>query len=869
MPNGKNMKLYIMPVLSVLVLFISLILSIVYVRSYMMQQIIKERTYQLEEMISQVRVNMNYGIETQWNLVAGLQTVVEGKHYDDEKVLLESINAIEKMFHTDLYDCQIMILDTQGMAYTRDGTVGIWDDVKRLADGKLRNIFVSDTSNVKGTYLAFAQKLSSPPVVDDGDKEFTHLVLLKNIQSLKKYYTTESYGGQAATYIIRDNGTLAYYDAKEDDVFGVRNIYKSLREAEYIRGKNFDIILEQLKKSGISAANIRLSHKEYLYCLASLKTSDMTLMMLIPADSVAVSTMNMMNSTVRVGIIVMCILYLVAIVAVISIIKVQKSSQLVKIEQKNNQEQQRLREAAEEANKAKSTFLSNMSHDIRTPMNAIIGFATLTAADAENTGKVRDYQAKILAAGNHLLSIINDVLDMSRIESGKITLEEQETRLSDIFHDIVTIIGGQIHDKKLKLHVDVNNVINEDILCDKTRLSQVLLNLLSNAIKFTPSGGTISVSVEQLTNVLEGKARYEFRVKDTGIGMSEEFAQKIFQPFERERSSTVSRIQGTGLGMTISKSILDMMGGTIEVQTQQGKGTEFIIQLELTLQSGKDTDEKINELRGMRILMADHDSNICDNIANMLLRVDIDVEYVLSGKEFLHKAKMRKDCIDAYIIEWHLSDLDGIEVIKQIRQFDLHTPIIMITLYDWHVIEEEAKDAGVTAFCSKPIFMSDLKDVLLRVSGQQVVVEEQSSSTKKETDSFKGKRLLLVEDNELNREIALEILSEYGFHMDTAENGEEALEKVAASRSGDYDLVLMDIQMPVMDGYEATKRIRLLDNPSQSSIPIVAMTANAFDEDRKAAAECGMNGFLSKPIDIDEVLQVLKKMFEDKISDGE
>ena len=465
------------------------------------------------------------------------------------------------------------------------------------------------------------------------------------------------------------------------------------------------------------------------------------------------------------------------------------------------------------ANRAKREFLFNMSHDIRTPMNAIIGFTTLAISNIDDKERVKDYLAKTLASSNHLLSLINDVLDMSRIESGKLHLEEVEVNLSDVLHDLKTIVSGQIYAKQLELYMDAMDVTDEDVYCDKTRLNQILLNLLSNAIKFTPAGGTVSVRVRQLAGQVRGCGQYEFRIKDNGIGMSPEFAKKIFEPFERERTSTVSRIQGTGLGMAITKNIVDMMGGTIEVQTAQGKGSEFIIRVPLRVQAEHRPVEKITELEGLKAL----------------------------------------------VIDWRLPDMNGIEVTRQIRSLNDDTPIIILTAYDWSDIEVEAKAAGVTAFCSKPMFISDLRETLMSALGQKLTDASQELLPEKNAD-FKDRHILLVEDNELNREIAQEILREYGFRVDTAENGEVAVEKVSTAAPGSYDLVLMDVQMPVMDGYTATRKIRALDDPARAKLPILAMTANAFDEDRRNALESGMNGFLSKPIVIGDLVQELRKI---------
>ena len=517
--------------------------------------------------------------------------------------------------------------------------------------------------------------------------------------------------------------------------------------------------------------------------------------------------------------------------------------------------------AAETANKAKSTFLSNMSHDIRTPMNAIIGFTTLAVSNIDDKKRVRDYLGKILSSSNHLLSLINDILDMSRIESGKIHLEETEVSLSDVLHDLKTIISGQIHAKQLELYMDAMDITNEDVYCDKTRLNQVLLNLLSNAVKFTPAGGTVSVRIRQYPGTVKGSELYEIRVKDNGIGMSQEFVQKIFSPFERERTSTVSRIQGTGLGMAITKNIVNMMGGTIEVLTEQGKGTEFIVRLPFRIQSKHQRIEKIAELEGLKALVVDDDFNTCDSVTKMLVKVGMRSEWTLSGKEAVLRARQSMemgDAFHAYIIDWRLPDMNGIEVTRQIRSLGDDTPIIILTAYDWSDIEVEARAAGVTAFCAKPMFMSDIRDTLMTAIGQSQAEVEDSILPEAGSD-FRGKCILLVEDNELNSEIAAEILNEYGFLVDTAENGAEAVEKVKNSKPGNYDLVLMDVQMPVMDGYEATKQIRALDNPALAGITILAMTANAFDEDKKKALECGMDGFLSKPIVIEELISILQK----------
>lgn len=518
---------------------------------------------------------------------------------------------------------------------------------------------------------------------------------------------------------------------------------------------------------------------------------------------------------------------------------------------------------AEESNRAKSTFLSNMSHDIRTPMNAIIGFTNLAIQSKESMERVQGYLAKILASSNHLLTLINDVLEMSRIESGKIYLEETECNLSEILHDLNTIIIGQIEGKQQELLMDAVDVMNEDVYCDKLRLNQILLNLLSNAIKFTPSGGKISVQFKQKEEAPEGYGAYELRVKDSGIGMTQEFADKVFTPFERERTSTVSGIQGTGLGMSITKSIVDLMDGRIEVNTAPEQGTEFIIHVNFRLQETQREYTPIAELTGVKALVVDDDFDACDAATRMLLKLGMQSEWTLSGKEAVLRTKQSvslNDAFGVYIIDWRLPDLGGVEVARQIRAIvGDSAPILIMTAYDWSNIEDEARAAGVNAFCSKPIFMSDLQATLSKAIGQQVMIPE-ASEEPVDTVDFTGKRVLLVEDNELNREIANEILSQAGFEIEAAEDGSIAVEMVEQSAPGYYDLILMDVQMPIMNGYEATRAIRSMEDKELASTVIIAMTANAFEEDKKAALEAGMNDHIAKPIDIEVLFEVLGKV---------
>ena len=560
-----------------------------------------------------------------------------------------------------------------------------------------------------------------------------------------------------------------------------------------------------------------------------------------------------------------CYILLVSVLQMLRRRSVQEMEQQKKEQEKKYQtqleEQNRKLEIALQhegaANRAKREFLFNMSHDIRTPMNAIIGFTSLAATHIDNREQVLDYLKKISTSSQHLLSLINDVLDMSRIESGKVKIEEKAVHLPDLVHDVRSIIQPNVAAKRLSLFIDTMDIEDEDIITDPLRLNQILLNILSNAIKFTPTGGMISIRIAQKNGAPKGCVCYEFRIKDNGIGMSEEFQKHIFEEFSREESSTVSGIQGTGLGMSITKNIVDLMGGTIALTSEPGKGSEFIVTLCFTRSGQKAEPKQLPQLEGLRALVADDDTNTCLNVSTMLSKIGMRPEWTISGKEAVIRTKYaveQGDEFSVYIIDWLIPDMNGIEIVRQIRKvIGNRCPIIILTAYDWADIEDEARAAGVTAFCEKPLFLSELR----RVLAEPFRAEPASKPAQPTAADLKGKKLLLVEDNELNREIALEILKEAGFVVDTAEDGAVAVQKIKQAAPGQYDLILMDIQMPNLDGYEATRQIRALPDAEKASIPIFAMTANAFEEDRQNALEAGMNGHIAKPLDVPHLLRVL------------
>lgn len=513
---------------------------------------------------------------------------------------------------------------------------------------------------------------------------------------------------------------------------------------------------------------------------------------------------------------------------------------------------------AEAASQAKTVFLSNMSHDIRTPMNAIIGFTELAMQHINDHDKVQNYLTKTAVSSQYLLSLINDILDMSRIESGKLQLENVECTLPEIMRDLASIIHGQTQARRQYLYMDCFDVTDENVICDKLRLHQILINLLSNAVKFTPEGGTIRIKLFQIAST-PTTGTYEFHVQDNGIGMSSEFVKKIFEPFERARTSTISKTQGTGLGMSITKNIVDMMHGKIHIISEEGKGSEFIVTLTFDLQKRRADYPPIAEIQNGRALVFDGDSESGDSITALLSRLGMRAERADTVDAMIAMADRGMTENDGYrlfVVNWRKRDNSGETIVRALRELaGPQLPIIAVTAFDWTSIEEQARAVGVSGFMQKPLFYSDMHKLFGVESGLQGAADEDQP----DRGDFTGRNVLLVEDNELNREIATEILEERGFTVFCAENGAIAVQMVAAAQRDSYDLILMDVQMPVMNGYEATRRIRALPLDWVANLPIIAMTANAFVEDRKEALEAGMNEHIAKPISVDKLLGMLKR----------
>lgn len=664
-----------------------------------------------------------------------------------------------------------------------------------------------------------------------------------------------------ALFLYTDDAMIFSHIIDEDGSFIIRN-------ADAYRESYFERIKEEFEElNGKDAAQYTWELKEamsgkkdystliqvrgeqwHIYCSPISENSDWYLITVMPDGSLDNPITKL--DTMRVMIMIGSSAILLAAVSIVFLLYYRLShQQMVELNE--------AKKKAVQADKAKSEFLSSMSHDIRTPMNAIIGMTEIAMKNIHDSMRVEDCLKKVKLSSKHLLGLINDVLDMSKIESGKMTLNNNPMSLREIMDDIVNIMQPQVKARKQYFDIYISKIETENVYCDSVRLNQVLLNLLSNAVKFTPEQGRIDVHLYQEPSPLGDEyVRTHFRVEDTGIGMSEEFQQKIFDTFERENSEQVQNITGTGLGMSITKCIVDLMEGTIELQSSQGAGSKFHVTLDLKKAKVNEMDMKLPE---WNVLVVDDNEQLCSSAAANLEELGVKADWTLDGREAIKMIEERHSQGEDYhfvLIDWKMPNMNGVETIREIRKsVGKEIPVFLISAYDWSDIEDEAHASDIEGFISKPLFKSTLFSRLIQYAEGNHYEQGQNSEQKID---FNGKHILLAEDIDLNWEIANEILSSVGLIIERAVNGLECVEKFEKSETGFYDAVLMDIRMPVMNGYDATKTIRSLER-SDKDIPIIAMTADAFSDDAQRCMESGMNAHLAKPLDVRECMRVLQK----------
>jgi signal transduction histidine kinase/CheY-like chemotaxis protein len=675
----------------------------------------------------------------------------------------------------------------------------------------------------------------------------TAMVAAMPMEYLENVLALDGENSLMYSYIIRRDGTFVIRTNNESLFENINETFcefKGKQPEEYINELR-EAINQNTDYATIACVN---QDKRYLLC-TDLPNSEWYLISLMPFG-ILDRILKDLSIDRQTATLLMCFVIIGGIVIIFLLYYRVSKQQLLELEN--------ARKDAVKENKAKSEFLSSMSHDIRTPMNGIVGMTAIAMANIDNPERVKDCLAKITLSSRHLLGLINDVLDMSKIESGKLTLNMNQISLRETMDSIVNIVQPQVKERQQHFDIFIQKVITEEVHCDSVRLNQILINLLSNALKFTPEGGRINVYLRQEPSpVGEDYVRCHFRVKDNGVGMTEEFQKKIFDTFTREEKAQVDKIEGTGLGMAITKAIVDTMKGSIEVQSAPGKGTEFHITLDLEKADVKVEDMK---LPPWRMLVVDNNEELCQSAALSLKEIGIDAQWVADGKTAVEVAKKchnEQNSFEIVLLDWKMPGMDGLHTAREMRKhLGENVPILIISAYDWSEIEDEATEAGIQGFISKPLFKSNLFLGLRRYMLDESAKEEKEES--KIHNSFFGKRILLAEDNDLNWEIAEDLLSEVGFELDRAENGKMCIEKFEQSAQGYYDVVLMDIRMPIMNGYDEAKGIRALARPD-AKLPIIAMTADAFSDDIQRCLDCGMNEHVAKPIDVNRLTQILKK----------
>lgn len=796
-------------------------------------------------MSEQITSHFESVIQLRFNQVSGLVSVVS---YDgrDQEALYEELSYRARVREFDY----LALCAADGSFQTLYGKpiqpLNPEPFVDALVQGEQRVAIGVDSDGKK--VILFGVDATAYPMEDGGMS--TGLVAAVPLEYITDFLSLDQNEQMMSFCIIRDDGSFvignSYVDFGDssDRLPELLRPYKKAPDEPY-SAEAFDDALENNRSY---TSTVMLGGQEQKIYSMPLSNSEWNLISIMPYNQLndVMNTLNVQRTRITV---LSCLSVLLLMLLVFVRYFHMSNAQM--------EELKKSRQEAAEASKAKSEFLANMSHDIRTPMNAIVGMTAIATAHIADQEQVRNCLRKIALSSKQLLGLINDVLDMSKIESGKMSIAAENTSLQEIFDGIVSIMQPQLNIKKQTFDVHVDNVVTENVWCDGVRLNQVLLNLLSNATKYTPEGGTIRLSLsEESSPKGENYARIHIRVKDNGMGMTPEFLKRLYESYSRMDGARVQKIEGTGLGMTITKYIVDAMEGTIDVQSELDQGTEFHLTFDFEKASGIETDMV---LPAWNMLVVDDDEFLCKSTIDTLKTFGIHAEWTLSGESAIEMAVKRHGIRNDYqiiLLDWKLPGMDGIQVARELRsQLGTEVPILLISAYDWSEFEAEAREAGIDGFISKPLFKSTLFYNLRKY----ITVEESSAPAQEQPETLAGRRILLAEDNELNWEIANELLSELGLELEWAQDGQICLDLFRKSSEGYYDAILMDIRMPNMTGYEATEAIRALERSDAATIPIIAMSADAFSEDVQRCLNCGMNAHIAKPIDLTATAKVLEK----------
>lgn len=828
--------------------------------SYNDRVLYAERLNQMQEVTAQLFTGLEDVISTQWKTAMVESNYLEKNRPENVDKLTAmmkeqmSLNELDEQLDT------IVAVDSNGLYYTQNGPMGKLAEIDYLIGTPERISFVSNTMVGNETRMLFLHRLEDPITIYNGEKkcQLNYAGMSYNMKELNPYFNCNAYDGKNSVYVVDSDGMKLFRNSGGQELLQGHNVYSVLKQMQYLHDSSFKTTFKELKANKTAYSNAILNGKEYYYALYQMENSEWTLLFMVDSDYVATNTVELVNTTVYMVLVFAVIMLICCCILIFWTLRM-KQKQAIEIERRNaetlaqmndvldkkNTELAHAVSVAEDASKAKTDFLANMSHDIRTPMNAIVGITSLMEHEPGMTDKMETYIQKVQLSSRHLLGLINDILDMSRIESNEVELNVEEVSLADQIEQIDSIIRAQVNEHEQNFHIHVKEIVHEYLICDGVRLRQICLNLLSNAVKYTPKGGDIILELTEVPCNVSGHAKFIYTVIDNGYGMSQEFLEHIFEPFTRAENSMTNKVQGTGLGMAITKNIVDLMGGEIRVESKLGKGSRFDVIL--TLPINKNVDYEIG---ARRILLVSGERQLIRNVKASMSESAIQLYAVSTEEEAA--GWLTQEGTDIILLAGYLRKKTLAETVNMLRKIAKNE--VLIFCLDF-ASEEDMQDllseSGLDGMIHRPFFLSNLAVAIARTRTSSIAEEEESSI-------LNGMNFLCAEDNELNAEILKELLKMYGASCTIYPDGEKIVEAFESVKPDEYDAILMDVQMPNMNGLEATRAIRSSENSLGKTIPIIAMTANAFSEDVQHCIGAGMDAHIAKPLDIEVLEKTLR-----------
>ena len=855
---------------SIISVFVVLALTILCVFSflrfyngYIDKTLYSERLRQMREVTTQLFSGLEDVVNNQWRATDRQCRALEEEKPTTMDGFMAFLKAQAYLEDMDSTQSKIMAIDADGLYYTQDGQQGLALERNYLLSEPQRVSYVSNSMITDESDMVFLQKLAEPITLQNGGRQITivYFGISQNMEALNPYFQCSAYDRRNSVYVVDDEGLKLFSSSGSGDLLKGFNVYNIFDKMDYLHGSSFVGAKAELDRSGLAYSNALVDGTEIFYSLYRMENAEWTLIFLVPSEYVAVNTVALIDTTIRLVLFFAVLMVAASTLVIFWLLRIQQKAAL-EVERQNNDTLTRINgelsdavelaeqatKEAEAANKAKSEFLSNMSHDIRTPMNAIVGIARLMENEPDLSDKMHTYVAKVLMSSRHLLSLINDVLDMSKIESSEVKLNKETVSLAEQVGQVESIIRPQIEERGQTFTIRVHDVAHEYLIGDGVRLRQVFINLLSNAVKYTPYNGTVRMDLAELPCEVPGHAKFRIQVADNGCGMTPEFMEHIFEPFSRAENSTTNKVQGTGLGMAITKNIVDLMHGTITVESELNKGSTFTVTL--TFPIDKSMSKKVDI---GRILLISTDEVLVNNMSASLQEANIPFSTAATADAA--KAILAERKVEVILLAGSLYDKTLPETVRLLRRAAKDAVLIFCCDY---AKQEEVHDilttSGVDGLIARPFFLSNLIHAIEHITGAA------SPETEENANTLKGMKFLCAEDNDLNAEILKATLEMHGAAVcDVCPNGQEIVKAFESVKPGDYDMILMDVMMPIMDGLEATRAIRTGANPLGRSIPIVAMTANAFTEDKKKALDAGMDAHLSKPMNIEDLKKTVRR----------